>query len=126
MGRKVSIGREAGVWINTGSETVNNVPVPLNCVGKEQSTVILKASNDNPGTVYVGGRRNLTAGTANGTDGFPLYPGESIELPITPGKPLYAIGSSDGQTLHVTSQSSLVTTPVRIGISKIGSTFKVS
>lgn len=58
--------------------------------------VIIKAANGNTGTVYVG-NADITAGSADATDGFELGAGESITLEVDNANKVYVIGSAAGQ-----------------------------
>lgn len=58
--------------------------------------VLVKAANDNTGTIYVG-NSNVTADTTDATDGFELGAGESVTVPINNANKIYVIGSVAGQ-----------------------------
>jgi hypothetical protein len=57
-------------------------------------SVIIKASNNNTGTVYIGFSSGVTAST-----GFELGAGESLTLPVNNVNKLYAISSSGSQNI---------------------------
>lgn len=81
-GAKSSIGTSAVVMTDSFDTT--------------KKGVLIKASNENTGIIYVGDE-NVTAGTTDATDGFELGAGESIELEIdNPGR-VYLIASDTGQ-----------------------------
>mgnify|MGYP001586299131 CR=1 FL=1 len=64
---------------------------------KIQKGVVVKADNNNSGIVYVGKSASVTAGSADATDGFPLYPGDSVKLDVGNLNLVYLIGSAAGQ-----------------------------
>lgn len=61
--------------------------------------VLLKASHLNTGTVYIG-NSDVTAGTTDATDGFPLMPGESVLAKVNNTNIPYAIGSANNQIIY--------------------------
>lgn len=61
-----------------------------------QKGVLIKADTNNSGIVYIG-NSDVTAGSADATDGFPLQPGESVQVEIDNVNRIYAIGSAAGQ-----------------------------
>lgn len=60
--------------------------------------VLIRAHKDNTGTVYIG-KSDVTAGSADATDGMPLQAGESLTLNVDNANKVYAIGSAAGQKL---------------------------
>jgi hypothetical protein len=58
--------------------------------------VTVKAADDNSGTVYVG-NSDVTANTADGTDGFPLAAGDALTVPVDDANKVYVRGSAAGQ-----------------------------
>lgn len=81
--------------VNTEFKTGRFVIVKNNTVTAISSNVIsgIRASTgillysdvNNKGVIYIGAKDNVTADENNDTDGFPLYPGDSIELEIRAG-----------------------------------------
>jgi hypothetical protein len=61
--------------------------------------VQLKAAATNTGTLYVG-NSDVTAGTVEATDGFPLTAGEALFVPVDDPSKVYLIGSAAGQAVH--------------------------
>lgn len=61
--------------------------------------VIVKAHRDNTGVIYIG-NSDVTAATADATDGFPLESGEAITVEIDNVNKLYAIASAVNQKLY--------------------------
>ena len=57
-------------------------------------SVVVKASNNNTGTVYIGFSSGVTA-----SNGFELGPGESLTLPVNNVNKLYAISNSGSQNI---------------------------
>jgi hypothetical protein len=60
--------------------------------------VQLKAATTNTGTLYVG-NSDVTAGTAEATDGFPLGPGDALFLPIDDPSKVFLIASAASQAV---------------------------
>lgn len=58
--------------------------------------VQLKADAANASTVYVG-NADLTADTADATDGFPLAAGEGLFVPVDDVNKVYVRGGASGQ-----------------------------
>jgi hypothetical protein len=58
--------------------------------------VQLKADAANSSTVYVG-NADLTADTADATDGFPLAAGEGLFVPVDDVNKIYVRGGASGQ-----------------------------
>jgi hypothetical protein len=50
--------------------------------------------------VWVGDADTVTPGTTEATDGFPLYPGESISLPIDQASRVFVVSSTTAQKVH--------------------------
>lgn len=65
--------------------------------------VSIKADTDNTGVVYVGGA-GVTAGTADATDGYPLYAGESHVWYVQYANLLRVIASAASQKIYVSCQ----------------------
>lgn len=61
--------------------------------------VLIKASPLNTGTVYIG-NSDVTAGTTDATDGFPLLPGETVLIKVNNANIPYAIGSANNQIVY--------------------------
>ena len=61
--------------------------------------VRLRADPANTGTIYIG-NSDVTAGTTDATDGFPLRAGESVFLPVSNANIPYAIGSTTNQIVY--------------------------
>lgn len=59
--------------------------------------VLVKASNSNTGTVYVGASSSVTRGTVDATDGFELGAGEAVSLEANNANLIWLIGSAAGQ-----------------------------
>jgi len=83
-GRKSSISTSA-VQITATSTTARN-------------GVLVKASNSNTGTVYVG-NSDVTAAAADATSGYELGAGESVVVPVDNANKVYVIGSAASQTV---------------------------
>jgi hypothetical protein len=83
-GRKSSVGVSA----------VQLVATPLHAA----KGIELIAASTNSGTVYVG-NADVTAGSADATDGFPLAPGARLFLPLDDPSKVYVRGSASGQTV---------------------------
>jgi hypothetical protein len=77
--------------------SVGTSVVPLTTVGgKAARGVQVKAAVSNTGTVYVG-NSDVTADSADATDGFPLAPGDGLFLPIDDPTRVYLVASAAGQ-----------------------------
>ena len=61
--------------------------------------VTVRAAPGNSGVVYVGSS-DVTAGTTDATDGFPLQAGESITVPVANANQLYVIGGAANQIVY--------------------------
>lgn len=61
--------------------------------------VQLKAANSNTAVIFVG-NSDVTAGTQESTDGFPLEPGEALFLPVDSPHKVYLIASAANQGLY--------------------------
>lgn len=79
--------------IDTASEQVTTV----SSVAKHGVRVIADVANT--GILYIGGS-TVTADTSDSTDGFPLYPGDSLFLPVNNANLVYAIASVNNQKLR--------------------------
>lgn len=58
--------------------------------------ILIKADDDNTGSVYVG-KSDVTAGGTDATDGLRLKPGDAVFLPVANANLLYVIGSAVNQ-----------------------------
>lgn len=58
--------------------------------------VLVKAADSNSGIVYVG-KSTVTAGTVDATDGFELWAGESVVIPVDNPNKIYVIASTTAQ-----------------------------
>lgn len=72
---------------------------PVDLSASVHKGVCLKAPATNTLPVYIG-RANVTASQTAGTGGFPLDPGESLVLPITLVRTIYAIAGDTNQKLN--------------------------
>ena len=61
--------------------------------------VVVKASALNCGTVFVG-LSDVTAGTAEATDGFPLAAGENVTIEVTNVNLIYVIADTNNQLVY--------------------------
>ncbi len=84
-------GRKSGI----GVSAVQLVTTPLHAA----KGVELIAGSTNSGTVYVG-NADVTAGSADATDGFPLAPGARLFLPLDDPSKVYLRGSAPGQAVY--------------------------
>src|SRR4051812_43124294 len=65
--------------------------------------ITIRADANNSGIVYVGFGSDMTAGTADATDGFPLNAGDVLSLPVSRIKDpcnVWLIGSAEGQKVQ--------------------------
>lgn len=60
---------------------------------------LLKADAGNSGIIYIGAS-DVTAGTTDATDGYPLSAGESEFFPVEDLSTLYGIGSATNQVIY--------------------------
>lgn len=60
----------------------------------------LRADIENTVTVYIGFNSDITPGTNNNKNGFPLYPGESFLFELRHPADVYAVCSSGNPKLH--------------------------
>ncbi|MCP4899840.1 MAG: hypothetical protein GY906_22970 [bacterium] len=82
MAKKVLIGRKSKTYINTGAVTVGTTAVQISTSERAlEGGVQIKADAANANPVWVGSRTNITAGTSDALDGYPLAAGEVIFLP---------------------------------------------
>ena len=84
-GRKSSIGVSAEQLVTTTLHAAKGIE--------------LIAAPTNSGTVYVG-NADVTAGSADATDGFPLAPGARLFLPLDDPSKVYLRGSASGQAVY--------------------------
>ena len=104
MARKVFIGQKTKAHINTQGLGVGTSVVQLSTSGRKlEGGVQIVAAAGNGGIVYVGVRSNLTAGTSDETDGFPLSAGESLFLPVASEDEVYCIATAITQQVHFVS-----------------------
>ena len=61
--------------------------------------VLIKAASTNTGVVYIG-HTNVTANSADLTDGMPVAAGESVTIEIDEPSKLYVIASAAGQKVY--------------------------
>lgn len=87
--------------ITHGSKTlIGSTAVQLTSVSDTaQIGVLIKASNNNSGTLYVGSSHVTTLGTSDTTDGFELGPGESTTLPADRADKIYVVSDTEEQRL---------------------------
>lgn len=89
--------------------TVDTAPIPLSTQPFSVKTVIVKADDDNAGSIFVG-----FDNTVSPTSGFRLTAGQGLELLIDDLSKVWVVANSTGQKLHVlvlysgTSPGSLV------------------
>lgn len=76
--------------IDTSAEQLTTSSVPA------KFGVRVLADITNSGIVYVG-PSGVTADSADATDGFPLYPGDSLFLPVENANLVYVIASTNNQ-----------------------------
>lgn len=104
MSRKVFIGPKEKAVINTGGLSAGTTVQQLSSNTRElKGGVQIVADNGNTNIVYVGVRSNLTAGTDNDLDGFPLTAGQAIFLPATTESEIYVIAAAASQGIHFAS-----------------------
>lgn len=104
MGNKVFIGRKTKTPINTAGVAVGVTPVQLSPFTRPlEGGVQIVADALNTGIVYVGVRPNITAGSADATDGFPLSAGESLFLPANSESDVWMIADTAAQQIHFLS-----------------------
>lgn len=61
--------------------------------------VTLRAPSDNTSTLWIG-NSDVTVGGTAATDGIPLYPGDSLFLPVSNSNIPYAIASANNQKIY--------------------------
>lgn len=89
---------------NTGKKTIGTTVEQLSSSTRELALgVQCLAAPGNTNTVYVGTKENLTAGSNDATDGFPLAAGSSILVPANSESEVYIIGGAASQVLHFMS-----------------------
>mgnify|MGYP000173894250 CR=1 FL=1 len=104
MSRKVLIGKKTVKRFNTRGKTVGTTAVQLSTDSSAlEGGVQITADAGNSGTVYLGSRSNLTAGSSDETDGYPLAAGDSILLPVDSEATIYLVGSGAGQKVYYLS-----------------------
>ena len=64
---------------------------------KTKRGVLIKAASGNSGKVYVGISTSVTADSNDGTDGFELSAGDSLEVEINDVRSIHIIASESGQ-----------------------------
>lgn len=104
MGRKIFLGEKVKGRLNTGAVTVGTSVVAMSTnSAKLHGGVQVRAATTNAGIVYVGTRENLTAGTADATDGYPLSAGDTVFIPCDAESEVRAIASATSQKLFFLS-----------------------
>lgn len=89
---------------NTGKVTIGTTVAQLSSSTRVLSLgVQCLAAPGNSNVVYIGTKSNLTAGSNDATDGFPLAAGSSILLPAGSESEVYIIGGAASQVLHFLS-----------------------
>lgn len=73
-----------------GLTAIQITPTPL----ANRSSITLKVSKDNNGTIYIGTNNNVT--TANG---YPLYAGDTLGMDLTPSSQIWAIADNANQII---------------------------
>jgi hypothetical protein len=63
--------------------------------------VVVKADDDNSGSIYVGFHSGITADSGNSTSGFRLKAGQALTLEISNTNLLYLIGSAASQKFSI-------------------------
>ena len=76
-----------------GTEVFNAPPTPT------RGEVRLKSAASNTGVIYVGYRANLTPGTNQLKDGYPLFPMQEIIFRVLDLNQFYAVANIAGQRL---------------------------
>lgn len=61
--------------------------------------ILVKADAANAGIVYVG-NADLTAGTADATDGYPLSAGDAVLIEVEDARQLYVFASQVDQVVY--------------------------
>lgn len=104
MSRKVFIAEKVTNKINTVGVSVGTTVGAVSTNSRKLAGgVQIVAAASNTGVVYVGVRPNLTAGTNDDSDGFPLSAGESVLLPVSAESEVYAIADAASQKLFMLS-----------------------
>lgn len=89
---------------NTGTKPVGASVVQLSTSSRQLTNgVQILADPGNSGVVYVGSIPNVTAGTNNETDGFPLAAGASILFPARSEEDVYLIADGASQSVSFLS-----------------------
>ncbi len=104
MAKKVFIANRAiAEVVNTSAVTVLTTVTQLSSNTRQLGSGIqIVADATNTGPVYIATRENLTADGSE-TDGFPLWGGDSLFVPVTQEVLVYAVSPSDSQTIHFMS-----------------------
>ena len=79
--------------VDTTAEQVNSASVAA------IHGVWIKADAANPGRIYLG-NSDVTAGTTDATDGWPLDPGEETFIPVNNVNLIYAIGAAANNIVY--------------------------
>jgi hypothetical protein len=104
MARKVFISQKTKAPINTGGVDVGTSVVAVSAFTRQlEGGVQVVADATNTDIVYIGVRSNLTAGTNDDTDGFPLSSGESLFLPVDSESDMYMIADAVSQKIFFAS-----------------------
>lgn len=104
MSTKANNNLQAFTGPNTGSKTIGTSVVQLSTNDTQlKNGVQIIADADNTSDVYVGVRPNLTAGTADATDGLKLVAGASVIVPCNSESKLYLIAGDAAQVISFMS-----------------------
>lgn len=96
---KVKIISQIHESFDHGSKTVGTSAVQITTTSVPvQQRVIIKSAAGNEGTIYVG-NSDVTAASADATDGLELSAGESIAIEIDNANKVYAIASQASQEI---------------------------
>lgn len=102
--KKVAIAQKSTAKINTGGLTVGATVVALSTNTRAlEGGVQIVADSSNGNIVYVGVKENLTAGTSDDLDGFPLAANQSIFLPVSNEAEVRLIAGAASQGIHFAS-----------------------
>lgn len=102
-GLPINLVKSVSSSVITGSKTtVANTAVPLTS-GSIPTTkgVVVKSANANSENVYIG-PSTVTPGTASSTDGFELFAGESLTIPVDDVSKVYVSSTFSGMKVFWT------------------------
>lgn len=102
-GLPINLVKSVSSSVITGSKTtVANTAVPL-VTGSVPTTkgVIVKSANANSENIYVG-PSTVTPGTTSSTDGFELFAGESLTIPVDDVSKIYVNSTYSGMKIFWT------------------------